>query len=347
MVTRGSSARHIVLRSWILSTAVFGGVTAIMVPVRTRISDTIVALVYLLVVLLTGARGGRAIALTISGVAFLSFNWFFMPPYGTLVLADPSQWLVLLAFLAVSVVATQLFEQSRREAVLNESLRAKDAVMASLSHDLRAPLTSIKALAHDIATTGDARARVIEEETNRLHDMVGDVLDLSRLNTGAMHMSIDVNDAEDVVGAALRRIASLWPDREINVKIDDPEALRFGRFDFASTLRVLVNLIDNALKYSASYDPVDLEVARDGPWLSFRVMDLGDGIPAGERERIFEPFYRPNGMAPDVHGAGLGLSIARALTEAQGGSLTYEPRRGGGSVFVLAVPAADYQTATP
>jgi len=170
------------------------------------------------------------------------------------------------------------------------------------------------------------------------------VLDLSRLNTGSLSLSVEVNDAEDVIGAALQRISASWPEREVRVKLDEHSELLLGRFDFSSTLRILVNLLDNAIKYSASYDPVDFEVMREGPSLSFRVLDLGDGIPAAERERIFEPFYRPTGMAPDVHGAGLGLSIARALAEAQSGSLSYAPRKGGGSVFTLVVPAADLPT---
>ena len=330
-----------VWRSWILWLAVLAGVTAIMVPLRPRLSDTVIALAYLLVVLFAGARGGRPLALTTAAIAFLAFNWFFLPPYGTLVLADPSKWIALIAFLLVSLVATQLFERSKREAVLEESLRSRDAVMASLSHDLRAPLTSITALAEQIAAGGDDRARLIETEAHRLHDMVADVLDLSRLNTRSLPLSIDVNDAEDVIGAALQRIAAAWPDRDVRVKLDDHSELLFGRFDFANTLRILVNLLDNAIKYSASYDPVDFQVVREGSWLSFRVMDLGDGIPVAERERIFEPFYRPAGMAPDVHGAGLGLSIARALAEAQGGSLAYAARKGGGSVFTLTVPATD------
>lgn len=339
--SRADSANRATWQSWVLWLAILAGVTAVMVLFRSRLSDSLVALSYLLVVLFAGTRGGRPIALTTAGIAFLAFNWLFLPPYGTLALADPSHWFVLGTFLLVSIVATQLFERSRRQAVLEESLRSRDAVIASLSHDLRAPLTSITALAEQISAQGDDRARVIQAEAKRLHEMVADVLDLSRLNTGSLPLSIDVNDAEDVIGAALQRITATWPDRDVRVTLDERSPMLFGYFDFANTLRVLVNLLDNAIKYSASYDPVDVEVVREGSTLSFRILDRGDGISAEERERIFEPFYRPSGMAPDVHGAGLGLSIARAIAEAQSGSLSYAPRRGGGSVFTLAVPAAD------
>ena len=328
-------------RDWLLWATALGVVTALMLPLRGFISETIVALAYLLVVLFAGARSGRAVALAIATVAFLTFNWAFLLPYGTLRLANPAHWLVLVAFLIASFVATRLIERSRADAVLRESIRSRDAVIASLSHDLRAPLTTIKALAHALATEGHDKGREIEAEADRLHGMVADVLDLSRLSSGAFPLSIDLNDAEDVVGAALKRTAVLWPDRTVDVHLSEDASLLFGRFDFANTLRILVNLLDNALKYSASDERVDVAVLREGNWLSFQVQDRGDGVSLAERDRIFEPFYRPPGVAPDVHGAGLGLSIARGLAEAQGGTISYAPRAGGGSVFSLRVPAAD------
>lgn len=329
-------------QTFVLWIAVLVGVTVLMLPARGALSDAPVALAYLLLVLFAGAKGGRMLAFTTAGLAFLAFNFVFLVPYGTLVLANPLHWLVLVAFLVASVVATRLFERSRDEAVLEESLRARDAVMASLSHDLRAPLTSIKALAHDLAASGDARAATIEQEADRLHEMVTDVLDLARLSSGTLRLNIEVNDAEDLVGIALQRVAASWPGREVAVRIEETQAaLLFGRFDYAHTLRVLVNLLDNALKYSPSDSPVELVVRRDAQVLAFAVFDRGDGVPVGERERIFEPFYRPPGEAPDVHGAGLGLAIARRLAEAQDGTLSHTPRPGGGSVFTLQVPAAD------
>jgi signal transduction histidine kinase len=106
--------------------------------------------------------------------------------------------------------------------------------------------------------------------------------------------------------------------------------LLFGRFDFTQTLRALVNLIENAVKHSPRDQQVDITVRREPEWLAFSVLDRGAGIAPEDRERIFEPFYR-----------GLGLSIARAVAEAQGGSLRYEVRDGGGSAFTLRVPALD------
>lgn len=328
-------------RVWLLWIALLALVTAAMLPFRGVLTETHVALAYLLLVLFAGARAGRAIAFAISLLAFVSFDLFFLPPFGTLVLANPLHWFVLAAFLAASVVATQLFERSRTAAALHESVRARDAVIASLSHDLRTPLTTIKALAHDLSADGDDRALTIEEEADRLHSLVADLLDLSRLNSGAEQLTIEPNEAEDLLGVALQRISTQSNGREIRVKLDEQHPLLFGRFDFAQSLRIVVNLLDNALKYSPPNQPLDVAVQRDGPWLSFVVADRGSGVPHAERDRIFEPFYRPPGVQADTHGAGLGLSISRALAQAQHGSLTVAPRDGGGSVFTLRLPAIE------
>jgi len=114
-----------------------------------------------------------------------------------------------------------------------------------------------------------------------------------------------------------------------------------GRFDFVQSLRVLVNLLENAQKYSPPLMPIELSAGREDGRLVFRVADRGPGIPPAEAEHAFAPFYRTRGAQPETGGAGLGLSIARRLAEAQGGALEYHPRPGGGSVFVFSLPAAD------
>jgi two-component system sensor histidine kinase KdpD len=130
--------------------------------------------------------------------------------------------------------------------------------------------------------------------------------------------------------------------RTLNASLDPSEPLLVGRFDFVHALRALVNLIENALKYSPPNAPIGVSALRVGEALEFVVADHGPGVAPADRERIFEPFYRPAGTAADAGGgAGLGLSIARGLAEAQGGSVRYEPRQGGGSLFVLCLPAAD------
>ena len=250
-------------------------------------------------------------------------------------------------YAALAAERVRLAAEAEHADALRQADRLKDALLASVSHDLRTPLTTIKALAHDIGISGDERAVVIEEEADRLNRFVADLLDLSRLAGGALTVAPEFNTADDLVGVALQRVAGAVGGRVIDVALDPSEPLLVGCFDFTHALRILANLLENAVKYSPADGPVDLAVTRAaGPagtpsWLEVSVADRGAGVPPEERERIFAPFYRPAGSPPDTGSAGLGLSIARQLAEAQGGTLHCEPRPGGGSRFVLRLPAAD------
>lgn len=477
-------------------------VTLLLLAFRARLDKTHVALLYLLVVLAGTLAGDRRLGLTLATLAFFLFNVLFLPPYGTLAIADPLDWLVLLTFLVVSTVAAQMLHRLQTEAtvarrraaevdrfatlgaetlnvaradealaaienvirstldvslckihtapapmqnsaipdplvtwvaesgyaairqadgttrltdsaqpdrgrletaqgiflplrvrdrtvgvleigqnrpivfsppqwsfltalryyaalgvertrlsaeadhaeVLREADRLKDALIASVSHDLRTPLTTIKALAHDMAGLDD-RAIVIEEEADRLNRLVADLLELSRLEGGALPLTIALNPVDDLVGALVQRVSGVMKGRELRIELEEGGTLIVGRFDFVHALRILVNLVENAHKYSPAGAPVNLSVRRNGDRLVLAVADRGPGVPDAERERIFEPFYRPAGTPPDVGGTGLGLAIARKLAEAQGGTLSCTPRPGGGSVFLLTLPAADLPTA--
>jgi two-component system sensor histidine kinase KdpD len=245
-------------------------------------------------------------------------------------------------YAALGAERVRLLADAEHAEALREADRLKDALLASVSHDLRTPLTTIKALAHELrADGGDERAATIEEEADRLNRFVADLLDLSRLAGGALAVTPEITAAEDLLGAALQRVSGALGDRTVDVSLDPTEPLLLGRFDFVHSLRVLVNLLENAVKYSPADAPVELAARRAGAALEFVVSDRGPGVPSPEREAVFQPFYRPAGSPSDAGGAGLGLSIARRLAEAQGGTLRYEPRAGGGSRFVLAVPAID------
>jgi two-component system sensor histidine kinase KdpD len=243
-------------------------------------------------------------------------------------------------YAALGLERVHLTAEAEHADALREADRLKDALLAAVSHDLRTPLTTIKALSHDLAAGGDERAAIVEQEADRLNRFVSDLLDLSRLNAGALSVTPELIAVEDVLGAALQQVSGALEGRDIRTSLGSGESLLIGRFDFVHTLRTLVNLIANALKYSPSGEAVDVEVRREGEWIVFEVADRGPGISPADQERIFEPFYRGVG-APDVGGTGLGLPIARRSTELQGGKLLLSPRPGGGSVFTILLPAAD------
>jgi len=243
-------------------------------------------------------------------------------------------------YAALAVERTRLVATAEHAEALREADRLKDVVLASVSHDLRTPLTTIKALAQEGALRGDRNALAIEEQADRLGHLVADLLDLSRLKGGAMPVHLELNTAEDLVGAAMRQMAGLLKDRRVETSVDFTEPALAGRFDFVQSLRILSNLLGNAVRYTPPASPIELSVHRDGAALVFVVADHGPGIPVPERDRIFEPFYRPAGAPADGGGAGLGLAIARRLAELQSGTLEYAARPGGGSRFVLRLPAA-------
>jgi K+-sensing histidine kinase KdpD len=324
--------------AWLVALAL---VTSVLVAFRARLNEAHFTLAYLLLVQGASARGGRPLGVAVALGSFVCFDLFLLPPYGTLTIQNPLNWLALLAFLATSLISAELLyrAQAERAAALEAAHSAKDQVLASVSHDLRTPLTTIKALAHELSTPNDDRASIIEEEADRLTELVGQLLDLSRIASGAVIVNAQPNEAEDLLGAAAQRVAGRLDGRELRIAVTTDDVLSFGRFDFSQTLRALVNLIENAAKYSPPAAPIDLVARRDGGWLVFAVGDRGPGIPAADRERVFEPYYRRVGAVPDAGGAGLGLSIARGIAVAQGGSLDVAEREGGGSEFRLKVPA--------
>lgn len=347
-------------------------VTVVLRQMRGQTEQAHVVLAYLLVVLGGSVTGGRGLGFGLACVAFLLIDFFFQLPYDRLTVDKPFDWVILLTFLVTALVATQLLAVARSEAAdarrradeitvlstererlvreaehaeaLREADRLKDIVLASVSHDLRTPLTTIKALAQDSARRGDENAAIIEEQADRLGRFVGDLLDLSRLKSGALPVAPEANTAEDLIGATVREVSGLLNGRTIVSQIDTSQPALVGRFDFVQSLRILNNLLENALRHAPPRSAVEIGVQREGDQLVFTVADRGPGVAPGERERIFELFYRVGQTAPDSGRAGLGLAIARRLAVIQGGTLHYEPRGGGGSVFVLRLPALDVLT---
>ena len=272
-------------------------------------------------------------------------------PVGVLRIADPApirldaaraRFVEAIAYYAaLGVERVRLVAEAEHAEALRQADELKNALLASVSHDLRTPLTTIKALAHELRVGGSESAATIEQEADRLNRFVADLLDLSRLTGGAFTVSPELNAAEDLLGAVAQRTTGALADHPLEIQLDPHEPLLLGRFDFVHSLRILVNLVENAAKYSPAGSAIELVVRRDGGTLAFVVSDRGPGVAAEEVDRIFEPFYRPPGTPPDVGGTGLGLSIAQRMAIAQGGTVRYAPRPGGGSVFTLRLPAAE------
>lgn len=262
----------------------------------------------------------------------------------TPVFLDPAQRRFLDAityYAALALDRVRLVAEAEHAEALREADRLKDIVLASVSHDLRTPLTTIKALAQSEALQGNESGAAIEEQADRLTRLVSDLLDLSRLKGGGFAAKPELNTADDLIGAAVRQTKGLFANRPLRTVIDLASPTLVGHFDFSQSLRVLCNLLENALRYSPANECVELAARRDGETLVFSVSDRGPGVDPADVNRIFEPFYRSSNSPPDAGRAGLGLSIARTLAELQGGRLEYARRQGGGSVFSLRLPASE------
>lgn len=334
--------------TWLLWWALLAVAAIALGVFRAHLDKAHVALVFLLVILGASAAGGRLLGVLLSFAAFFVFDWGFLPPIGTLVVRNQLDWLVLVTFLVTSLVAAQLLyaARARRDAVerahaLREAARLKDALLASVSHDLRTPLTSIIGLAHELAAHEDPRAVMIEEEAERLNHFVTDLLDVARLNTRAFPLDVQANAIDDLLGAALRRFAGRADRYRLHAALEQPDEIVFGYFDFTQTLRILTNLIENALKYSPIDTPIQLTAGAHGDSIVFQVADAGPGVEDADVERMFEAFTRLTDAPPDTGSAGLGLSIAKALAEVQGGAVAYHRRQGGGSIFTLTLPRVE------
>lgn len=237
-------------------------------------------------------------------------------------------------------------EQLQREALAAERLRLSDAVktaiLRAVSHDLRSPLTAIRVAAESLASpsvtlTEADKGRQLEtvrQESARLDRLVANLLDLSRLEAGSTVSQRELVAVDALVSQALATVGS-----DECVRVESPPEPPLIEVDAVQVERVLANLLENALRYSPRGSDVVISTAVVGEHVVVRVVDEGPGVPAAERERIFEPFHQL-AVSDGRRGTGLGLAIARGFTEANGGRVWAESTRGEGASFAVAFPQA-------
>jgi two-component system sensor histidine kinase KdpD len=255
---------------------------------------------------------------------------------------------VLRAFAAqvqVAVERRRLRADVAAATELAEGNELRTALLAAVSHDLRTPLASIKAsvtslLQRDVAWTAEATREFLEtidEETDRLNSLVGNLLDMSRLQTGAMQLVMRDVGLEEVVPRALDGL----PDRPVQVVLDLPETLPRVNADAPLLERAVANIVDNARAWSPEGQCVRVEAGAVSGRVDLRVIDHGPGIPVDQRALIFQPFQRLGDNPSNGTGVGLGLAVARGFIDAMGGEIVVEDTPGGGVTMVVSLPAVD------
>ena len=229
---------------------------------------------------------------------------------------------------AIAIERTHLVSEFEETRLFMETEKLRSALLSSLSHDLRTPLVSILGSATtmiELEAELDAAARhdlldTIREEAERLNRFVQNLLDMTRLGTGALRPKQEWIAIEDVIGAALQRLRRQVGSRTVEVVIEP--GLPLLSLDFVLIEQVIVNLIDNACKYSDATSRIVITSSRKNEIVATGVCDEGNGIPVGEREHVFDMFYRVKATDSQVAGTGLGLAICRGIVEAHGGAIT-------------------------
>jgi two-component system sensor histidine kinase KdpD len=248
---------------------------------------------------------------------------------------------------AVALERVRLAEDIDEARLMAETERLRSALLTSISHDLRTPLASILGSITSLRSYGraydegtrDELMATIQDEAERLNRFVGNLLDMTRLESGALEPKRSLIDLADVVGTALQRSAKVLARH--HVEIDLPADLPALDLDFVLFEQVMVNLHDNAAKYAPAGSLVMLRARRDGDQVVIEISDEGEGIPPADLERIFDKFYRVHAADRQRAGTGLGLAICRGFVEALGGRIVAAnraDRRGGVLTITLPVP---------
>jgi two-component system sensor histidine kinase KdpD len=266
---------------------------------------------------------------------------------------SPAQWQILETFVAQTAMAlerTLLVERAASARVAAETERTRSALLSAVSHDVRTPLASIAGAASALtARTGldePARAELVEtirEEAERLSRLIGDLLDLTRLESGDLTVKKEPYPLEEIVDSALQRLEDVLADRPL--ERTQPEDVLLAPVDPVLLEQVLVNLLENAAKYTPARTPIEVHLSRADGSAVIEVADRGPGLPPGEEARVFERFYRA-ADSQRSRGTGLGLTICEAIVHAHQGRVTAENRSEGGARFRVSLPL-DESSAVP
>jgi two-component system sensor histidine kinase KdpD len=321
------------------------------------VNATTAGFAFLILVQLAATLGPLWIAITVAVASTLAFNYFFFPPVGTFNIAEPHNWVSLFAFLVTAIIGSNLSaaaqERARiaverakfleeREAAEIQRQRGELAtvLLASLSHDLKTPLTvlrmAVDTLRHDLPLDSRrAQADAASAELLRLTRLFESLLDMARIDAAAIQVTRDWVTPADIVDAAVAHARHAVDGHALRV---DADADHVVNVDARLTAVALSNLLENAARYSPSTQEIVVDARSDAAGVTVSVSDRGPGIEPSEMGHLFERFYRGRHAQQTAPGTGMGLAIARGLIEAIGGRVWAENRPDGGARFSMVVP---------
>jgi len=384
-------------KSWtgyLVAASGIAATTAVLKLFSSHVNPTTVALALLLVVLLVATWYGARPAIAASLLGVLCFNHFFLPPFGTLTIAAPDNWIALIALLVTAITVGQLsaraerraeeadagrreierlyeelqsaFERASHAEALKQSEKLKSALLDAVTHDIRTPLTSIKAsvstLLEELRITTvngrpvtldiDARKEmldVIDEECDRLDRFVRGLIELARIEAGELQLRRRWGVVDEIVATVLKRAEPLTRDHQVTAEIADE--IPAVQVDPRAVAEVIFILIDNAVKYSAEGTEILVSAQpADSEMIQIAVEDQGRTIPHDLRERVFDKFFRATrdgdaSCSSQPKGTGMGLAVAKGIVEAHGGRIWIEDaKRALGTRAVFTLPIGDAGT---
>ena len=309
-----------------------------------------VGLVYALGVVLVALRHprGPAIVASVAGVA--AFDVLFIPPRGEFTVDDPQYLITFAVILVLALVTSSLVERVRRQAraqaglaLQAETEHVRSVLLASISHDLRTPLTVLTGASSSLATSGErmtseerqALAKNVFDQSREISDRVAKILQMTRLETGAMTIQRDWASFSEIAGSVMSRLAERLSSHRLIVEI--PGDLPLLRVDAALIEQALANLLENAATHTPAGTVVRLLAEKQGGEMLVTVQDYAGGAPPRDLERIFEKFHGGTAEGAGA-GMGLGLAICRAIVRLHGGRAWARQIPAGGTAFHFTLP---------
>jgi len=343
----------------------------VLLPARSSVTVATPALSLIVPGIIAGLIGGRVAGLVTAVVAALALDVVFVEPYGRLTVHVVDDVVALVAFIAVALAVATLVavandrrraaeqraheilmlseererlrsEQERlssEKSALEQAEDARRALLRSVSHDLRTPLATIRAITSDLRDGADHDERTRNElldltgdEAERLDRLVANLLSMSRIEAGALQPVIQAAQLDELVTDRVHRLARAM--RNVRVEVDVPADLPLVDADYTLADQVITNLLENAARHSPPHSSIRIDARDTGEFVELSVSDQGAGIPPQDRDWVFEPFRTGSGS----RSSGVGLAICKAIVEAHGGHICVTDAPGGGARFTFTLP---------
>ncbi len=324
--------------------------TGVGLVMRARFDIVNVAMVYLLAVVVIALKFSRGAAIVAAILSVATFDYLFVPPHGTFTVDDAQYLLTFAIMVAVALIISALVRSIRKQAAAQTALeieteteRIRSALLASISHDLRTPLAVMAGASSSLAESGErltpaerhALAQSVFEQAREMSERVNKVLQMTRLETGAIKVERDWASLGEIAGSALARLSERLAAHRVIV--DLPDDLPLVRVDAALIEQALGNLLENSAKHTPAGTVVRVRAQRRAPDIVVTVEDYSGGIADADVERVFEKFGGGS-AANTASGMGLGLAICRAIVRLHGGRAWAERVPGGGTAFRFTLP---------